>query len=146
MLIRSLGKTESLIFRLDTTDCLFNELRLIPLCWTTTLLRLESLVLPSGLFDYAVLSFENNVCTNVGLHFIAGQARALRNCSAVNQTFESLSIVCMNSSHKSPNQRYILEVVYWISKSIPGSPWSWKARRSCGARKLLNFSVDHLKM
>eukprot|EP00093_Oithona_nana_P006064 06064.XXX_25551_35920_1 [CDS] Oithona nana genome sequencing. len=39
-----------------------------------------------------------------------GQARSLRNCSAVNQTFESLSIVCMNSSHKSPNQRYILEV------------------------------------
>ena len=111
MLIRSLGKTESLIFRLDTTDCLFNELRLI-LLNNHVLLILESLVLPSGLFDYAVLSFENNVCTNVGLHFIAGQARALRNCSAVNQTFESLSIVCMNSSHKSPNQRYILEVVY----------------------------------
>ena len=41
--------------------------------------------------------------------FFAGELIAHRNCSAVNQTFESLSIVCMNSS-LGGNQRYILEV------------------------------------
>jgi hypothetical protein len=40
-----------------------------------------------------------------------GELSALRNCSTVNKTFDSLSIVCMNGSRtKSPNQRYILKV------------------------------------
>jgi len=40
-----------------------------------------------------------------------GELSALRNCSTVNKTFDSLSIVCMNGSRtKNPNQRYILKV------------------------------------
>lgn len=39
-----------------------------------------------------------------------GKPKGLRNCSTINQTFESLSILCTKSRTNSENQRYILEV------------------------------------
>ena len=48
--------------------------------------------------------------------FFSGELSALRNCSTVNKTFDSLSIVCMNGSRtKNPDQRYILKVSAKIS-------------------------------
>ena len=56
---------------------------------------------------------QNNKCC---FFSFSGELSALRNCSTVNKTFDSLSIVCMNGSRtKNPDQRYILKVSAKIS-------------------------------
>ena len=120
--------------------------RLILLCFNTTLLIVifsihfdiqteKNFLVPAGI--YSVESKHKRKCIDCFRHYrvrglllvlahqivsnqssFSGESNVLRNCSAVNQTFESLSIVCMNSSLVSSGnsdqkqQRYILEVTY----------------------------------
>ncbi len=42
--------------------------------------------------------------------FVSGKPKGLKNCTAVNQTFESLSIICLAGEALVSDQRFILEV------------------------------------
>ena len=46
------------------------------------------------------------------LSSVSGKPKGLKNCTAVNQTFESLSIICLAGEAFVTDQRFILEVNY----------------------------------